>query len=107
MFVLDELAGVNQISSGTLTDTAGHPQVGVLVELQVGNRTYKTLTNRHGGYNFYVASPAIAAKLPATGQIAAGGVTKSVTLRSATPTLLQIPAAKPVSPIRVIESRPQ
>jgi len=95
VFVLDELGNLQGISSGTLTDPGGHPQAGVLVELTAGNRTYKTLTNRLGQYNFHVASAAIAAKLPATGQITARGVTQSVTLRSATPARLQIPAARP------------
>jgi hypothetical protein len=95
VFVMDELGNLSQISSGTLTDPAGRPQTGVLVELKVANRVYKTLTNSRGQYHFHVASTAIAAKLPSLGQITARGVTKSVTLRSATPTQMQIPFAKP------------
>ncbi len=97
VFVLDELGNLPGLASGTLTDPNGLPQAGVLVELAVGDKTYKTVTNRLGQYNFHAASTAIAAKLPTTGQITARGVTQSVALRSAAPTRLQIPTVSSAS----------
>jgi hypothetical protein len=97
VFVLDELGNLPGISSGILTDPQGIPQAGVLVELKAGDKTYKTVTNRLGQYNFHAVSAAIAAKLPATGQITARGVTQSVALRAATSTRLQIPTASSAS----------